>query len=53
VDVFTLSGAVLANVVQGDNVLAVEVHQAALPDADVVFGTALSTPQLSPPLLTL
>jgi exopolysaccharide biosynthesis protein len=44
-DVFTLSGAMLTNLLQGDNVLAVEVHNYGSP-TDVVFGSALilSTP---------
>jgi hypothetical protein len=41
-DVFTISGILLNNLVQGDNVLAVEVHNAgATSVADVVFGCAL------------
>jgi exopolysaccharide biosynthesis protein len=41
-DVFTISGILLNNLVQGDNVLAVEVHNAgATSVADLVFGCAL------------
>jgi hypothetical protein len=41
-DVFTISGTLLTNLVQGDNVLAVEVHNAgAISVADIVFGCAL------------
>jgi hypothetical protein len=39
-DVFVISGTLLTNLVQGDNVVAVEVHN--VPTAnDLVFGTAL------------
>jgi hypothetical protein len=38
-DVFSVSGSLLANLVQGDNVLAVEVHNAI--GTDLVFGSAL------------
>ena len=40
-DVFTVSGGILTNVVQGDNVLAVEVHNYSTGSKDVVFGSAL------------
>jgi hypothetical protein len=41
-DVFTISGTLLNSLVQGDNVLAVEVHNAgATSVADIVFGCAL------------
>jgi hypothetical protein len=44
-DVFVVSGTLLTNLVQGDNVVAVEVHN--VPTAnDLVFGSALI--QLSP-----
>ena len=49
-DVFTLSGNALTNLVQGDNVLAVEVHQVgSLASGDIVFGSALI---LNRPLIT-
>ncbi len=51
-DVFTISGAQLASLVEGDNVIAVEVHNAT--GSDLVFGSALiqvsavqSAPQLN------
>jgi len=45
-DVFVISGNLLTNLVQGDNVVAVEVHN--VPTAnDLVFGSALIA--LSPP----
>ena len=50
-DVFTLSGALLeTNLVQGLNVLAVEVHQTLGSSSDIVFGSALSAtfPELTP-----
>jgi hypothetical protein len=40
-DVFTLSGPALASLVEGDNVLAVEVHNYTDGSLDLVFGTAL------------
>jgi len=43
-DLFTISGSLLTNLVQGDNVLAVEVHNAGSltsASADIVFGSAL------------
>jgi hypothetical protein len=41
-DVFTISGTLLNSLVQGDNVLAVELHNAGASSvADVVFGCAL------------
>ena len=55
-DVFTLSGVLLTNLVQGDNVLAVEVHNAGATSlADVVFGSAmiLSLPVTSAPKLNI
>jgi len=39
-DVFSISGGLLSNLVSGDNVLAVELHQYGVYDA--VFGSALS-----------
>ena len=50
-DVVTLSGALVeTNLVQGTNVLAVEVHQTTANSSDIVFGSALSAtfPQLTP-----
>jgi Phosphodiester glycosidase len=47
-DVFAISGPLLTNLVQGDNVLAVEVHNLAT-GMDLVFGCALI--QLSPALI--
>jgi len=44
-DVFVISGNLLTNLVQGDNVMAVEVHNLP-PGSDLVFGSALI--QLSP-----
>jgi hypothetical protein len=41
--VFSLSGAVVANnLVQGDNVMAVEVHNYSPGSPDIVFGTVLN-----------
>ncbi len=42
-DVFTVSGDTLTNLLSGDNVLAVEVHQSSAGSSDVAFGSALST----------
>ena len=53
-DVFTISGALLlTNLVQGTNVLAVEVHNIS-PGTDLVFGSALimNQPQSVQPRLT-
>jgi phosphodiester glycosidase/purple acid phosphatase-like protein len=44
-DVFAISGPLLTNLVQGDNVVAVEVHNGA-SGGDLVFGSALI--QVSP-----
>ena len=55
-DVFTLSGPLVeTNLVQGTNVLAVEVHQTTAGSSDIVFGCAVSAmfPQLTPPPLRL
>ncbi|MBI3852391.1 MAG: metallophosphoesterase [Verrucomicrobia bacterium] len=41
-DVFGLSGDTLTNLVNGDNVLAVEVHQQATNSSDIVLGSAAS-----------
>ena len=41
-DVFTLSGSAVSNLVAGDNVVAVEVHNYATGSKDVVFGSALA-----------
>jgi exopolysaccharide biosynthesis protein len=54
-DIFTISGPLLTtNLVQGDNVLAVEVHNVAT-GTDLVFGSALfhTIPVIVPPRLTL
>jgi len=40
--VFAVSGNLLTNLVPGDNVLAVEVHNASAKGSDVTFGSALS-----------
>lgn len=40
-DVFTISGNLLTNLVVGDNVLAVQVHQYGSSSTDIVFGSAL------------
>lgn len=39
---FTLTGAPLAGLVEGQNTLAVEVHQTSSTSTDVVFGSAVS-----------
>ncbi|MCU0772133.1 MAG: metallophosphoesterase family protein [Verrucomicrobia bacterium] len=49
-DVFTLSGDVLTNLVEGDNVLAAEVHQQASTSTDIVFGCAVSAYYGEPPV---
>ncbi|HWN93678.1 MAG TPA: fibronectin type III domain-containing protein, partial [Methylomirabilota bacterium] len=41
-DVFRIGGDGMTNLVVGDNVLAVEVHQAEFDDSDVVFGSSAS-----------
>lgn len=40
-DIFTIGGDWLTNLVTGNNVLAVEVHQSVASSTDVVFGSAL------------
>ena len=40
-DVFTISGAPMTNLLSGDNVLAVEVHNFALTSPDITFGSAM------------
>ena len=40
-DIFFVSGNLLTNLVVGDNVLAVEVHQITATSSDIVFGSAL------------
>jgi hypothetical protein len=40
--IFSLRGDALTNLVRGDNLLAVEVHNFSVGSPDVVFGTALS-----------
>jgi hypothetical protein len=55
-DVFPVSGNLLTNLVQGDNVLAVEVHNyGTLTTGDIVFGMALivNTPPVVVPRLSL
>jgi hypothetical protein len=57
-DLFTLSGNTLTNLLQGDNVMAVEVKQygsLSSGQADIVFGTALfkSTPVVARPTLNV
>ena len=54
-DVFRISGNALTNLVSGDNVLAVEVHNYATGSKDVVFGAALTlnTPVVTTPKLNL
>jgi hypothetical protein len=53
-DIFTISGNLLTNLVQGDNVIAVETHNASTL-TDIVFGSALfqNTPVILPPELNL
>jgi hypothetical protein len=41
-DVFTVSGNLITNLLSGDNVVAVELHQAASTSNDAVFGSTLS-----------
>ena len=51
-DVFTLSGPIVeTNLLNGDNVLAVEVHQRISTSTDIVWGSALSAirPDTNPP----
>lgn len=54
-DVFTLGASALTNLVNGDNVLAVEVHNYNAGSPDVVFGTTLflARPTQVSPLLHL
>ena len=40
-DVFTVSGDAVTNLVSGENVLAVEVHNYTVGSPDIVFGSAL------------
>ena len=53
-DLFTLTGSALTNLAQGDNVLAVEVHNYGTL-ADIVFGSALikTSPTVSAPRLNI
>lgn len=54
--VFTVSGSAMTNLVPGDNVLAVEVHNYNAGSPDVVFGTSLfvtPAPTPKPPQLTI
>ena len=46
VETLTLSGDVVTNLVNGTNVLAVEVHQTSATSSDVVFGTALTVERM-------
>jgi len=41
-DVFRISGDAMTNLVNGDNVLAAEVHQHSTTSSDIVFGSTLS-----------
>ena len=56
-DVFTVTGpAVTTNLVSGDNVLAVEVHQTTAGSSDIAFGCALSATYVdtnAPPTLRM
>jgi len=40
-DVFVIAGALATNLIAGDNVLAVEVHQTNTTSSDIVFGMAV------------
>jgi hypothetical protein len=53
-DIFTISGNLLTNLVQGDNVIAVEAHNASTL-TDIVFGSALfqNKPAIVAPELNL
>lgn len=50
---FSLAGSALTNVVSGENVVAVEVHNYSAVSPDITFGTALllSRPQTPSPML--
>ena len=50
-DIFTISGDLITNLVRGDNVLAVEVHQYIPCSFDITFGSALgyAHPGVGPP----
>lgn len=52
--VFSVSGSLLTNLVQGDNVLAVEVHNYVTNSPDITFGSALLFEQrlIPPPRLS-
>jgi hypothetical protein len=53
-DVFAISGNLLTNLVQGDNVLAVEVHNfSGNGNTDIVFGSALFLSRLNTSVPTL
>jgi len=54
-DVFAITGNLLTNLVEGDNVLAVEVHNGPGSGTDIVFGSALilSRPNTAPPRLNI
>jgi hypothetical protein len=49
-DVFFVSGDLLTNLVEGDNVFAAEVHQHDATSSDVVFGSAVSAFYGEPPI---
>jgi exopolysaccharide biosynthesis protein len=54
-DVFTLSGSPITNLVPGDNVMAIEVHNFSQNSPDIVFGLALilGQPFTTPPRLNI
>src|SRR5229473_711127 len=56
-DIFTIAGDLVTNLVRGDNVLAVEVHQYIPCSFDITFGSALSyahpSAGLPPPKLNI
>ena len=54
-DKFTISGDPITNLVAGDNVLAVEVHNYSPVSRDITFGTALveTQPYISEPQLNI
>jgi hypothetical protein len=54
-DDFTVSGSPTTNLVAGDNVLAVEVHNDDIASPDITFGTALAftEPYTLPPQLSI
>jgi hypothetical protein len=52
---FSLAGSTLTNLVSGDNVMAVEVHNYNVASPDITFGTALAftEPYTLPPQLSI